>query len=211
MGAFLGPEYSNINIEQTLKEIGANFKSLNQEELLNYTAEKIDEGKAIGWFQGKMEFGPRALGNRSIIANPKDAMILHTINKYVKVRDFWMPFAPSIISEKFKKYIDSKKKIEPIFMTHSCDTTLEGKANLLAATHPFDRTARPQMVIKKFNKNFHNLIKEFEKISGVGAVLNTSFNLHGEPIVESPQDALRTLKKSGLKYLYIDEYLIEKK
>lgn len=205
---YTGTSYKKNDLEFLFKDKSIKIKKSSPKEI----AKLIYKGFPIAVFSiSKSEFGPRALGNRSIIANPKDAMILHTINKYVKVRDFWMPFAPSIISEKFKKYIDSKKKIEPIFMTHSCDTTLEGKANLLAATHPFDRTARPQMVIKKFNKNFHNLIKEFEKISGVGAVLNTSFNLHGEPIVESPQDALRTLKKSGLKYLYIDEYLIEKK
>ena len=96
-------------------------------------------------------------------------------------------------------------------MTNSFDTTKELKENLLAATHCFDRTARPQKVIKKFNQRFYNIIKEFEKLSGVSAVLNTSFNLHGEPIVESPKDAFRTFKKSGLKYLYISDYLVKKK
>ena len=205
---YTGTSYDENDLKFLFKQKNITIKKRSP----NYVAKIINDGFPIAIFSiTKSEFGPRALGNRSIIANPKNAMILHTINKFVKVRDFWMPFAPSILEEKFNKYIKADKHSYPIFMTNSFDTTKEGKENLLAATHPFDRTARPQKVIKKFNQRFYNIIKEFEKLSGVSAVLNTSFNLHGEPIVESPKDAFRTLKKSGLKYLYISDYLVSKK
>ena len=121
-----------------------------------------------------------------------------------------MPFAPSILSEDANKFLHIIKKHKSTYMTISFDTKNYGQINIPAAVHPFDKTARPQIVYKNINKEYYLLIKEFKKISKVGALLNTSFNLHGEPIVESPQDALRTFKKSGLKYLYLGNYLIKK-
>jgi len=205
---YTGTSYSKKDLEFIKNDKKVKIKNSSPKEV----AKILKKGFPVAIFSlSKSEFGPRALGNRSIIARPDDAMILHTINKFIKVRDFWMPFAPSILAERFNKYIVQTKDIDPIFMTHSCDTTAEGKKSLVAATHPFDRTARPQKVYKSLNQNYYNIIREFEKISGIGAVLNTSFNLHGEPIVESPQDAIRTLKNSGLKYLYIGNYLVSKK
>ena len=122
-----------------------------------------------------------------------------------------MPFAPSVIDKDLNKYFIIKKNHKPYFMTIACETTNLGKKMIPAAIHPFDKTARPQLVLKKSNGSYYDLISEFKKISGVGILLNTSFNLHGEPIVFTPKDAIKTLKNSGLKYLYIGKYLVEKK
>ena len=204
---YIGTNYKVSDLKFIFKKQNINIKKSNPKQV----AKLLNKGFPVALFSlSKSEFGPRALGNRSIIAKPNDSKILHTINKFIKVRDFWMPFAPSIINERFNKYVKNSNKIDPIFMTHSCDSTEEGKQKLVAATHPFDGTSRPQKVYKKYNEDYFNIIKEFEKISGIGAVLNTSFNLHGEPIVESPKDAFKTFKKSGLKYLYIGNYLITK-
>ena len=171
----------------------------------------LNSGEVVARFSlNNFEFGPRALGNRSIIADPRSIDTIHYINKSVKVRDFWMPFAPSVLEEDFEKYFISNKKNNFNFMTGSLDTTNFGKKLLGGGIHPFDKTARPQKVKKKINKEYYELIKEFKKISGVGALLNTSFNIHGEPIVFSPQDAFKSFMSSGLKYLYIGDYLIKK-
>lgn len=203
--------------------IGVSFKKKNLEFLkkvknikISKTSNKkiaklIAKGEVIARFSiEKNEFGPRALGNRSILADPRKADILNVINKKIKVRDFWMPFAPSIIDKDLNKFFQIKKNQKPYFMTIACDTTEIGKKTIPAAVHPFDKTGRPQLVTKRSNKDYYNLINEFKKITGVGVLLNTSFNLHGEPIVFSPRDAIKTLKKSGLKYLFIGDYLIEK-
>lgn len=171
----------------------------------------LNSGEVVARFSlNNFEFGPRALGNRSIIADPRSIDTIHYINKSVKVRDFWMPFAPSVLEEDFEKYFISNKKNNFNFMTGSLDTTNFGKKLLGGGIHPFDKTARPQKVKKKINKEYYELIKEFKKISGVGALLNTSFNIHGEPIVFSPKDAFKSFMSSGLKYLYIGDYLIKK-
>ena len=171
----------------------------------------LASGKVIARYSTeRFEFGPRALGNRSIIADPRNQDIINTINKNVKVRDFWMPFAPSILEEDLNKYVINKKNHKPYFMTMGFDTTPLGKKKLTAACHPFDKTVRPQMVKKETNYKYYNLIKEFKKLTGIGGILNTSFNLHGEPIVYSPRDAVKTFKKSGLSYLNIDNLLITK-
>ncbi len=156
------------------------------------------------------EFGPRALGNRSILADPRKQDIINTINKKIKVRDFWMPFAPSILSEDFNKIMHVIKNHKNPYMTISFDVKKKFIEKISAAVHPFDKTCRPQFVDKKINAEYYQLIKEFKKITGVGVLLNTSFNLHGEPIVFQPKDAIKSFLNSGLKYLYMDNYLITK-
>ena len=156
------------------------------------------------------EFGPRALGNRSILADPRKQDIINTINKKIKVRDFWMPFAPSILSEDANKVMHVIKKHKNPYMTISFDVRKKFIEKISAAVHPFDKTARPQFVNKNINFEYYELIKEFKKITGVGVLLNTSFNLHGEPIVFQPKDAIKSFLKSGLNYLYMDNYLITK-
>jgi carbamoyltransferase len=132
------------------------------------------------------------------------------LNEAVKQRDFWMPFAPTILAERANEYIINPKNIKSPFMTLAFRTTPKGRKDLAAAIHPYDMTCRPQILEKEFNPHYYDLIKKFEKITGVGAVLNTSFNLHGEPIVCSPEDAISTLERSSLKFLTIGNYLVRK-
>jgi carbamoyltransferase len=182
-----------------------------QELDLHEAAEHLSAGAIIGRFDTeKMEFGARALGNRSIIADPRNSQSIHTINKKVKMRDFWMPFAPSILEERVGDYLVNPKAIKMKYMSIGLDSTDLGKLHLSAGLHPFDRSARPQVVSKNDNPGYWKLIREFECITGVGALLNTSFNIHGEPIVATPEDALSTFSRSGIDILILGNYLIKK-
>lgn len=204
---YIGKSFNKRDYDFIFKDKKLKVSSTSSKKI----AKLLASGNVIARFSSdRFEFGPRALGNRSIIADPRNQDIINTINKKVKVRDFWMPFAPSILEEDLHKYIINKKNHKPYFMTMSFETTNLGRKMLPAACHPFDKTVRPQMVKKDTNLKYHKLITEFKKITGVGGILNTSFNLHGEPIVYSPRDAIRTFKKSGLSYLNIDNYLISK-
>ena len=174
-------------------------------------AKIISQGNPVARFSlNQSEFGPRALGNRSILADPRKQDIINLINKKIKVRDFWMPFAPSVIEEDANKIMHITKKHYNPYMTISCDVRKKYEEKIPDAVHPFDKTCRPQIVNKKINPEYYDLIKEFKKISKVGVLLNTSFNIHGEPIVFSPQDAVKSFLKSGLEYLYIDNLLLKK-
>ena len=205
---YVGMSFNEKELKFIFKEKKLKITKTNNKKI----AKLLARGEIIARFSlEKNEFGPRALGNRSILADPRRSDILNVINRKIKVRDFWMPFAPSVIDQDLNKYFIIKKNHKPYFMTIACETTNLGKKMIPAAIHPFDKTARPQLVLKKNNRSYYDLINEFKKISGVGVLLNTSFNLHGEPIVFTPKDALKTLKNSGLKYLYIGKYLVEKK
>ena len=174
-------------------------------------AKILAEGHPVARFSLKShEFGPRALGNRSILADPRNQESINIINKYIKVRDFWMPFAPSVLEEDANKIMHVIKNHKNHYMTISFDVKKNFVDKIPAAVHPFDKTCRPQFVSKLINPEYHNLITEFKKISKIGVLLNTSFNLHGEPIVFSPKDALKSFLKSGLKYLYMGDYLVTK-
>ena len=174
-------------------------------------AKILSKGNPIARFSLQPnEFGPRALGNRSILADPRHQDIINHINKKVKVRDFWMPFAPSVLEEDAKKIMEVLKNHKNQFMTISFDVRKKYIAKIPAATHPFDKTCRPQFVKKNLNPQYYDLIKEFKKITKIGVLLNTSFNLHGEPIVFSPKNAVKSFLNSGLEYLYIGEYLVSK-
>ena len=151
------------------------------------------------------------MGNRSILADPRSQDIINFINKQIKVRDFWMPFAPSVLEEDAKKIMKVIKNHKNHYMTISFDVKKNFINKIPAATHPFDKTCRPQFVSKKINQDYYNLIKEFKKITKIGVLLNTSFNLHGEPIVFEPKNALKSFLNSGLEYLYIGNYLVTKK
>ena len=161
--------------------------------------------------QGRMEFGPRALGNRSIIANPSIDGVVQKINEQIKNRDFWMPFAITILSEKHKDYIFNKKSLDCEFMTIGFDTKLNKYQKIKNGTHPYDKTVRPQILKKKFNEKYYSLINEFYKISKIPALLNTSLNLHGLPISSTIDDVIHTFKNSGLKFLYLDDRILIKK
>ena len=189
-----------------------NLKKINHKKTNNKAVAKIlNKGIPVARFSTEQsEFGPRALGNRSILASPKDQQIINQINESIKIRDFWMPFAPSVIDKDFNKLFFEKKKSCHYFMTTSVESKNFARKQIPAALHPFDRTARPQVVKKKFNKNYYALLEEFKKISKVGCLLNTSFNIHGEPIVNTPKEALDVFYRTKLKYLLIDNILISK-
>ncbi|MBI2653384.1 hypothetical protein HYX02_01095 [Candidatus Woesearchaeota archaeon] len=160
---------------------------------------------------GRMEYGPRALGNRSILANPSDIDSIERINTIIKYRDFWMPFAPSMLDERAKDYIINPKNLASHYMVMAFDAKEENRKKIIATVHQADKTTRPQILIKDWNEDYYRLIKSFESKTGIGAVLNTSFNLHGEPVVCSPQDAMHTLENSALKHLILGNYLVSKK
>ena len=203
---YLGNSYNDNEIESELKKYKLNYKKISEPPKI--AAKLIFENNIIGWFQGKSEFGQRALGNRSILANPLQKNIKIKLNKVIKYRENFRPFAPSILVEKFSNFFVSKKKdiqyMEKIYFLKK-----KFKKDLSAIIH-VDGSARVQTVSKKFNENFYNLIKEFEKLTNVPIIINTSFNVKNEPIVNSPKDAIRTFYNSGLDKLIIGKFLISK-
>ena len=209
---YLGPSYSNEDIEKILRK-GNYFNQYKIEKLKdpeNKIAELLSEGKIVARLSGRMEFGARALGNRSILADPRNIDVVRLINDQMKNRDFWMPFAPSILEERAKDYLVNSKDIDSDYMMISFDTTKKGRIDLKAAMHPYDFTIRPQVVKENFNPKYYKLLKEFEKLTGIGGVLNTSFNIHGFPIVLGPKEALYAFQSSGLTHLSVENYLITK-
>jgi carbamoyltransferase len=184
-----------------------NVKKYNSEEEI---LEKILENKIIAICRGNMEMGQRSLGNRSIVADPRISSNVEKINNSIKMRDFWMPFAPIILYEYQDLLIKNPKNIESPFMTIAFETK-DGKNKIPAAVHQADGTARAQLLKKEENPVLWNLIFKFYEKTGIPALLNTSFNLHGEPIVRSVKDGLRVFEKSGLDVLWLDNHIIEKK
>lgn len=205
---YLGPAASTEAIK---KVIGIKrYRIRKFPDINGEVAKLLARGEVVARFAGRMEFGARALGNRSILAHPQKRASVDFINRAIKNRDFWMPFAPTILRERASDYLVPHSADSP-FMNVAYDTTAKGKLDLPAAIHPADQTTRPQILDKKVNPKFYDLIKKFEKLTGVGSVLNTSFNLHGEPIVCNPDDALTVFAKSQLKYLVIEDWLIQKR
>lgn len=185
---------------------------INTNASLKDVAKLIYDGDIVGVIRGQAEFGARALGNRSILANPSIRESIQKINEAIKNRDFWMPFALSILDERHQDYIVNPKQIQSPLMTISFNARLENYQQIEAGTHPYDKTVRPQFVSKEYAPQYHELISEYCKLSGVPALLNTSFNLHGEPIVNTVSDAVRTFELSGLDHLYInDKFLLSKR
>ena len=174
-------------------------------------AELLAQNSVVGRFKGRAEWGARALGNRSILANASSRDNVKLINEMIKGRDFWMPFATSMLYEDKDTYLEDPKNFFAPYMSITFPTKPPAHAGLIAALHPYDLTSRPQMVTKNMNPEYHTLITHFKSLTGVAGILNTSFNLHGEPNVESPIDALRTFEHSGLPHLAIGNYLISKR
>jgi carbamoyltransferase len=174
-------------------------------------ADLLLKGDIVAVIRGRAEFGARALGNRSILANPSKRETVQRINEAIKNRDFWMPFALSILEEHHRDYLCNPKGLESPVMAISLDARPERYSEIEAGTHPYDRTVRPQFVSQEHAPEYHRLISEFHKISGIPALLNTSFNLHGEPMVDTISDALRTFELSGLDHLLIDDRILVSK
>lgn len=207
---YLGREF-NDDIQRVLNKIKNRKYTITKPINLEKTvASLLAKGEVVARFYGPSEWGARALGNRSILAHPNKLEVLTKINKQIKSRDFWMPFAPSIIEEGQDKYFVNNKNIPAPYMILAFDSTKEGQDKLKAACHQYDNTLRPQIVYKDWNPRYYKLIQEFKKQTGIGSLLNTSFNLHGHPIVYSPEDALFVFENSGLKYLALGSYLVQK-
>lgn len=208
-GMYLGPEYSASEYERAFRQSELPPGSeLRRNIDAAYIAARLAEGKVIARISGRMEFGLRALGNRSILADPRHAEIVRKINSQIKYRDFWMPFTPTILSEYADTYIENPKHLLSPYMTLAFRTTPNGRAALPAAIHPADFTARPQILKRADNPAYYELIKAFEQQTGVGALLNTSFNLHGDPIVLGPAEAFRTFRESELDILVMNDQLM---
>lgn len=206
---YWGNEYSDDEIKKVL-ETQSPLSYSYIKDIEKEIARLLSEGEIVARFKGRMEFGARALGNRSILANPSHRSVIKTINDMIKGRDFWMPFALSILKERERDYLKSPRPIDSPYMMMCFDTTGK-REEIEAGIHPYDFTVRPQIVSQGCNPEYHRLIKEFEKIRGIGAILNTSFNLHGYPIVGTPEQALKVFKSSGLKFLALGNWLVKKK
>ena len=206
---YLGSEYSNKDIEPILKDYKLNYKRYkNQDELINKTAQLLFQGKIIGWFQGRCEFGPRALGNRSILCRPNPRSMKTKVN-LIKKREQFRPFAGSILQEKVDEYFEVPEKNHwSPFMTF-CFLAKDDKRKELEAIVHADGTCRIQTVNKE-NGLYYKLIKRFYEISGIPCLLNTSFNLKGEPIVENPKQAIEDFLKTKMDYLVLGEFVISK-
>ncbi len=208
---YLGNEYSDEQIEKSIEQNNLKNKyTLRPNQSARDIAQLLSKGLIIGRVAGSMEFGARALGNRSILADPRSSSMVRIINEKIKKRDFWMPFAPAILKERVDDYFVNPKKIKSPYMALAFESTELARKELPAALHPSDFTLRPQVVEKDKNSRFYEIIKEFEKITGIGALLNTSFNLHGSPIVRTPQDALDVFEKTGIDALLLNNHLIIK-
>lgn len=202
---YWGPSVPGTKIKEVLDTYKVKYQVLD--DPASTAAQLIFNNNIIGWFQGRMEFGERSLGNRSILANPQDADMKDRINKAVKFREGFRPFAPAILEDKLDDYFVGAE-VTP-FMEKVFPVQPDKRSQISAVTH-VDGTGRLQTLTEKQNPLFYNLIHEFYKLSGVPVVLNTSFNLKGEPIVSMPEHALRTFFTSGLDALIMDKYLIEK-
>jgi carbamoyltransferase len=207
---YYGPSFSNDSVKQILinNSNTGNYKYDFYGDIDGIVGELLVKGKTIARCTGGAEWGPRALGNRSIMANPHDMRTIHKINFAIKQRDFWMPFAPSLLEERKDDYL-----VDPEFapyMIMAFDSTEEAKDKIPATLHPYDGTCRPQTVRSEWNPSYYKIIKIFESATGIGAILNTSFNLHGYPMVGTPQTALWTLANSKLDGLAIGNYLVTK-
>jgi len=228
-GSYLGPEYSNESIRQFLNREGANFTRLNDEEIPQKIADLIAEEKVIGLFIGRMEFGPRALGNRSIIGDARSSEMQKTMNLKIKFRESFRPFAPTILKEYASEYFEIDRESPYMLLTAQVKEGIKIKAsenemknhsgvdrvNVIRSTIPavthLDYSARVQTINKETNPLYHKIIEEFYKKYGCPVIINTSFNVRGEPIVCSPEDAHRCFWRTNMDYLLMGNFLLDKK
>ena len=224
-GSYLGPEYDQKQIEKELLLAGAKFKLYDQDDLIEKTAEFLSNDKIVGWFQGRMEFGPRALGGRSIIANPRSENMQKNLNLKVKFRESFRPFAPSILEDEtnywFELDVNSPymllvAKVKDKIKMNEQQNNLFGidklnikRSEIPAVTH-IDYSARIQTVNKKNNHIFYNLLSKFKNKTGCPILINTSFNVRGEPIVNSPTDAFKCFMGTDIDFLVIGNYILDK-
>jgi carbamoyltransferase len=227
-GSYLGPEFSQEEIEKELTTCGAVYTSHAPEEIINKTAQALAEGKAIGWMNGRMEFGPRSLGGRSILADPRSPSMQKILNLKVKYRESFRPFAPSILREDVSDWFDldsdspymllvadvAKSKQRTMSPDEEALFGIE-KLSILRSSIPsvthVDYSARVQTVHEQTNPRYYQLIKQFKKLTGCPVLINTSFNVRGEPIVCSPNDAFRCFMGTELDVLVVGNTILNKK
>ncbi len=209
---YLGPKYSDDEIKAAIDkfEFGRSVEVIHPGVIETEVANLLANGEIVARFSGREEFGARALGNRSILADPVKEDAIRIINEMIKQRDFWMPFAMSVLPERIDNYVYNEKGIKAPYMIFTFDCHKEFVNEIRASIHPYDQTTRPQVVYEAWNQSYYKIIKEFERLTGRGAILNTSFNLHGFPLVSNPLDALNVFKNSGLMNLAIGPYLVKK-
>jgi carbamoyltransferase len=227
-GSYLGPEFAPEQIRAELVAMGAKFTVLDDDVLFTTLARLIDEENVIGWFQGRMEFGPRALGGRSIIGDPRSAKMQSVMNLKIKYRESFRPFAPSVLWERVADYFEQTTPspymliVAPVREELRIPITDEQerlfgidklnlkRSELPAITH-VDYSARVQTVHEDTNPRYYHLLKAFEQLTGCGVLVNTSFNVRGEPIVCTPTDAYRCFMRTEMDYLVVENYLLDKK
>ena len=226
-GSYLGPDYSNENIKEELIKCDAKFDEYNEDEIINKTAESLSNGEAIGWFQGRMEFGPRALGARSILGDPRKDNMQKNLNLKIKFRESFRPFAPSVLLEDVSDWFElekespymllvskiNKKKVlnmdEDQKKLFGIDKLNIKRSDIPAVTH-VDYSARVQTVKKNTNIKYYNLLKKFKEITGCPILVNTSFNVRGEPIVNTPKNAFECFMGTELDKLVIGNFFLDK-
>jgi carbamoyltransferase len=202
---FVGPSYSNDDIKSFFDINKIDYKFLETNSLLQTVAKLIAEGNVVGWYQGKMEWGPRALGNRSILADPRNAKMKDILNEKIKHRESFRPFAPCILEEYTSEYFDIDVSSPYMLLV----APVKKPEKIPAVTH-VDGTARIQTVSKYINLLFYNLITEFYKITDVPVLINTSMNVRGEPIVDTPEQAYNMIVKTDMDYIVMGDYIIKK-
>lgn len=205
--SLLGTRYDRAHIEAFLTAVNAVFRYVADDELFSMVSRALADGAVVGWFQGRMEFGPRALGNRSILADPRQAWMLDEVNRRIKYRESFRPFAPAVLVEKAHDYFDLETSSPYMLLVSQ---VLEQKRSEIPAVTHVDGSARIQTVDSQGNPRFHRLLLEFLRITGCPVLLNTSFNVRGEPIVESPADAYRCFMRTGIDMLVLGNCVLLK-
>lgn len=226
-GSYLGPKFSDAQIREYLDSIEAPYQDFKDEELMPRLAEILEKGCVVGWFQGRMEFGPRALGGRSIIGDPRNPKMQSVMNLKIKYRESFRPFAPSVLGERVSDYFEIDRPSPYMLLVANVRESLRipmteeqqqlfgieklniPRSKIPAVTH-VDYSARIQTVHKETNPRYHNLIRHFEARTGCGVVVNTSFNVRGEPIVCTPEDAYRCFMRTEMDYLVLENFLLAK-
>jgi carbamoyltransferase len=205
---YLGPAFSNQDVEQALRKSDGQLQWRKCADVERTTASLLADNVVIGRLAGRMEFGARSLGNRSILARADSLNHVRKINAAIKMRDFWMPFAPSILWERQQDYVINPKQSRAPYMILGFQSTDRAAQELIAGLHTFDLSCRPQLVERAWNPRYHQLLRYYEELTGYGGVLNTSFNLHGDPLVCTPEDAIQTYRQSDLDMLSMEDYVV---
>jgi carbamoyltransferase len=226
-GAYLGPEFPPEKIETYLKSVGAAYERMDRQTVIQRAAAALAEGEVVGWFNGRMEFGPRALGARSILGDPRSPRMQAQMNLKIKFREGFRPFAPSVLRERVSEYFELDREspymllVAPVKKERQIPMTNEQRglwgiqklnvprSDIPAVTH-IDYSARIQTVDGDTNPDYHALIQEFERITGCGLLVNTSFNVRGEPIVCTPEDAYRCFMRTQIDRLVLGPFVLAK-